>query len=662
MLKYLIIIIISTNCCILVYSQNYESFQIKEQYDNLSDLVVPDSYIEPPRPSGFTERLGRVSDFLTSQIRLFQTTNDKSYLIKFINNCLLIQSYRNDVYYDPSDHPGWMLIGTEAENNNMYLDGLGIMPMAEFVYMLKNNSELYITPLPQSLVNIPPVFASVSFQTYGDFANWLRNRIEETIDWYINTNNGYWDDDYGFKKLPEEEYAAEINMQSGFATALIFLGLSYTDYYDIKYADYRAKAVKIVDLYKSNVSLFRDSDCDLPVSECFSLNVLQTFNNSYWWYHSGWSQKPTPNPWCSNDRGKCSEYKEFIDDISHGAKVLFFPKAIYENYSTILFTEYDMIKWRNMFTENIYDGSGEFYCAVNGTDGPIFTGHGNAPDPNCPNFICPHSYLKMRSLAYMPLYKFDELAGGGNNVYDVVMNFYVNYVNDATFQTYEMEGLDYLGLSETVVAQWDKECPNLTLNNREVMYNQDFFAKGNLIVAPEESNGKSYADPVIQEQEFTVEPGVSVNISSSGSITLKKGTHIKSGSYFRAYIDPTLCDNNVNTKISYAGDVPDNDQSGRNAYIQDKNEVVAEQKPEPAGELLISICPNPSDGLFYVSAVNYSGQEMQVFVMDMLGKTVFTGNNASGSFVIDLSQQPAGLYYVNINAGGELFSEKVVVK
>ncbi|MFH2144379.1 MAG: T9SS type A sorting domain-containing protein, partial [Bacteroidota bacterium] len=78
-------------------------------------------------------------------------------------------------------------------------------------------------------------------------------------------------------------------------------------------------------------------------------------------------------------------------------------------------------------------------------------------------------------------------------------------------------------------------------------------------------------------------------------------------------------------------------------------------------ELSLSIYPNPGDGIFYISSVNYSNQEMQVIVFNMLGNTVYSATNYSGEFSIDMSQQPAGIYYVNINADNKIFRKKVVV-
>lgn len=52
-------------------------------------------------------------------------------------------------------------------------------------------------------------------------------------------------------------------------------------------------------------------------------------------------------------------------------------------------------------------------------------------------------------------------------------------------------------------AQWDKECFNLKIYNRRMVYDQDFVVKNTLVVAPQEQDDyyslgdASFAEPVI---------------------------------------------------------------------------------------------------------------------------------------------------------------------
>ena len=75
------------------------------------------------------------------------------------------------------------------------------------------------------------------------------------------------------------------------------------------------------------------------------------------------------------------------------------------------------------------------------------------------------------------------------------------------------------------------------------MYDQDFFAKDTLTIAPQQydylhiENDKSFADPIITDNKFIVESGITVNMHAKEKIILKSGTYIKEGSHFRAYIE-----------------------------------------------------------------------------------------------------------------------------
>ncbi|WP_107037288.1 T9SS type A sorting domain-containing protein [Brumimicrobium mesophilum] len=76
----------------------------------------------------------------------------------------------------------------------------------------------------------------------------------------------------------------------------------------------------------------------------------------------------------------------------------------------------------------------------------------------------------------------------------------------------------------------------------------------------------------------------------------------------------------------------------------------------------VSIYPNPtSDGIFSVDFDGMEGVTKDVKVLNSLGQSVY--ESSSSSIVkVDISEQPAGLYFVIVNANGMSSSKKIVKK
>jgi len=68
--------------------------------------------------------------------------------------------------------------------------------------------------------------------------------------------------------------------------------------------------------------------------------------------------------------------------------------------------------------------------------------------------------------------------------------------------------------------------------------------------------------------------------------------------------------------------------------------------------ILLTIYPNPSKGEITLNA-GKTLNSADLKVMNVQGKTILEKKNISGSeFTFDLSEQPAGIYFVEINNGG----------
>jgi len=75
--------------------------------------------------------------------------------------------------------------------------------------------------------------------------------------------------------------------------------------------------------------------------------------------------------------------------------------------------------------------------------------------------------------------------------------------------------------------------------------------------------------------------------------------------------------------------------------------------------LAFSIFPNPSTGKFNINIAN--ADNCNITVMNMKGQQVYT-TQVSGSTMIDLSNQPKGVYFIRISNASSTSIEKIIVE
>jgi hypothetical protein len=71
------------------------------------------------------------------------------------------------------------------------------------------------------------------------------------------------------------------------------------------------------------------------------------------------------------------------------------------------------------------------------------------------------------------------------------------------------------------------------------------------------------------------------------------------------------------------------------------------------------IFPNPSEGIFTLE-LNEDFEQTDVIVVDVLGKTVFSGKKLQASTQIDLSDYPAGMYFIKLVKDDRCKTEKII--
>ncbi|GIV28655.1 MAG: hypothetical protein KatS3mg027_2469 [Bacteroidia bacterium] len=688
-IKYVCIIFLMS--FLTFYGQSsYSLLRIKELYDyiyqkhnygnNIQGLENYVRYTNPYYDYAYGEQWGYL---LESYLIIYKTTKDKAYLIRFINETLRIMSWRRESYV--------------FNHENLYMNGLLLWAMSHFCYLvLYEEPTLASIVIPGSVVHVPTSTFTVNIlptqpnYTFGFIADWLIHRLVETYDQLIST---IWRDGKGFaKKVDKDSQIMEINMQGPFGGGLLYLGKiasnipSYSGM--LSYLD---KGAILARLYKSKVKFY--DRCYPSVACPYENDVLitNTDNNSYWWYHKGWVVDKRDAWQCAGELlDDCSKifpqhrydnYTEFIEDISHAISTLITPQVAYEiklyTGGQYPFGLLEMIHFRNTFTKNIFHGdinNPEFYNSVDGRDDKVYCGGGCSPTPGMFRYVTP---------AYMPFYKFDNADPDAPppNVYDILMNFFQNEIYPPNKNSNISGGIYGYGLAAMVNAQWDKECVNLKMYNRKMIYDQDFIVKNTLTIAPQESDiyyqsgDNSFAEPSINTPEFTIEPGVHVTMMAGERIQIKSGFRAKAGSQFTAKILPNLCTDGFRTAPSQHKDSTNADELIRMYLTQAKgatpgivslsyispDSLIARRTFENNLSLSKTIVfPNPASDFVVIKSENNTYLNT-VILKDVMGKIILE-NKMKSQIYLDIRDIQNGLYFIEIIGNDETKKYKLIIQ
>lgn len=586
---------------------------------------------------------------LLSLVNMYQTTGDRAYLIKCIKYSFRLMEVRNTSHL-------WSEIN-KMYSTRFYQDALIVLPMSKMVHIIKMgnlNKETFpasnIIETSESNLSITN-FNYQNFNTYGEFADWLAGQIE----WVYTTYNDYYDTDNGFRDGSSTASALSMNLQAPMAAGMLYLGHAYINNTTagINSTAWLECAYAVGSLYRSNPHLI-----NFCTSQTYNENIfkLNTAYNFYYWFHHGWSFTLDQNCPGIQNQPDIDKNLEFTEDISHGIQDLFVPLAFVDIYgiNNGYFDEVDMVRWRNTFSHAIYAGNGNFHNTISGADDHNYPcSRGLPPESNSDYALaCDLNFHKPTALAWAPLASWDAAANSSPDTYDITNNLY--------YDEFESNGsitaLASFGLAAFVEQKQNRGCTDLYLKNRRLPYNQDFSAGNSIIIDPlrnnpDDASHHSFADPIITEQTFTIESGVTSNIYAGYEVVLKNGATIKAGSDVRIYTDPTLltaCQNGERLSQS-----SENSNEARSSYIKPYagvnkklNEVtsVPQNTARPV-KLNFNIAPNPNTGSFTLTT-NLSNSN--VSITNILGEVVYSTQSNSSANEINLSGKSKGIYFVNV--------------
>jgi hypothetical protein len=187
------------------------------------------------------------------------------------------------------------------------------------------------------------------------------------------------------------------------------------------------------------------------------------------------------------------------------------------------------------------------------------------------------------------------------------------------------------------------------------------------IVIPQESTGSS----------FIVESGLNVTLVAQNSIRLKPGFHAKSGSSFRAYIDPSIpeCDETSNTMLA------NSPGSSNNIYEMNSDIQTSDYIPETKDDSLSNIkaenalstklfpnYPNPCSDLTIIKYRIGENCPVNIFLTNMQGQKVAELENNKkhpvGEFEIEfiVSEFNPGVYFYTLQTNNHFQTRRMVVQ
>jgi hypothetical protein len=521
--------------------------------------------------------------------------------------------------------------------------------------------------------------------TYGYFADWLVHRLVESMDFLIT--NFWLGPDKGFRDASGFAPGA-INQQSSFGAALFYLGhLSNSSpcfgnsatYSGLQ--SYLDKATNIATLF-TEPFLVCDfalsgflTTCDPTTCENQLPFVSSPSSQSFWWYIDGYG---VPRSSCFNqdvvDRAEWLNFSmnpdedgvRFYEDISHAVRTMYFPivceKNNFSSQGNHFFALGDMQKFANTFKNVIWNSNqNKCYPNVRG----IGYEHYTKSTAGCETPYCElgDPVLTWDAMTWASLHPYDNTSN--HSLYNITKQILGQQLQIAGPGSW-INGGRVHGFSHVTNAQWAYDCVDVTLYNRKLNYNQDLFAPHDLTIHPtaedcyHQLGMNSFAAPIIQSDNFTVEPNVTANISAGNKIVIKGEVHFKAGSEVRLFIDPAL--NNCFTGGRYANstETETNQTSilsmNQQRLLEEQNNLSASISPStehsPALKFDVQLSPNPVEEICTLTLSLPQESNLFIQLFEINGRIIKTESSKQlkgySNYPLNFSELKSGLYLLKV--------------
>ena len=191
---------------------------------------------------------------------------------------------------------------------------------------------------------------------------------------------------------------------------------------------------------------------------------------------------------------------------------------------------------------------------------------------------------------------------------------------------------------------------NVFLQNQVINYNQNFYAKNNLIA------GRNVTS-TIPQGDFVIKSNKKVVFTSGNRIVLKPGFRAEYGAEFTAKIINTPnCTKKVSdfqTDNNY--DNNDSEKESELKYSELTNVIQETEKP-------ISVYPNPAKDKFYIIFNFEQKTPVEINIYDFEGRHIFSDKTNSRIISVNTENFHAGIYIVKLNVNNRIYTEKIIIQ
>jgi|LakMenEpi03Aug12_release.lakeMendotaPanAssembly.Ray.scaffolds.fasta_scaffold92929_3 hypothetical protein len=627
---------------------------------------------------------------IESLLVMYETTHDKAYLHWAMDLSVHWISMRGIGPNSPSSfawNNGSSDLGPGEGTYSPHNPSLIIWAMAHLCHVIlieeqstlctQNFNRLLLEKYGNALATLPQ-------DTYGYYADWLVHRLVESMDFLIS--NFWLGSTIGFRD--EDGGPGAINQQSSFGAALFYLGHlsnttpcfgNSTTYSGLQ--SYLDKAANIATLFTEpflvcDFILGGSAITCLPYTcESQTPFVYRLATDSYWWYVDGYA---IPRESCLTidvvDREEWENFSfnpsqdgvRFFEDISHGVRTMYFPLVCEKNnFSTQgyhFFDPSDMEKFANTFKNVIWNpNQNKCYPNVRGVGYEHFT----KSTAGCETSFCQigDPVLAWDAIAWASLHRYDNTSN--HSLYNSTKQILGQQLQIAGPGSW-INGGRVHGLSHVTNAQWAYDCVDVTIYNRKLNYNQDLFAPHDLTIHPtaedcyHQLGMNSFAAPIIQSDNFTVEPNVTANISAGNKIVIKGEVHFKAGSEVRLFIDPAL--NNCFSGGRYANStVAESNQTSilsmnQQRILEEQNNLSASISPStdtsPTLKFDVQFSPNPVEEICTLTLSLPQASNIIIQLFDINGRLIKTESSkqlkGQSNYPLNFSELNSGLYLLKV--------------
>lgn len=180
------------------FGQDRSTFPIKEKYDRSDEQYVNQVYHPCQMNNVWPTTLGdEIGDtfgdglflVMESCLKMYEVTGDLAYLYRFVNCTICVQEHRWDELGIESNLT-FVLLGYEFDkprwSRHIYQNGDVLATLGHFVHLVQvEHQDLETVALPQFPETPITENSFGAWATLGEFAEWLRVRAEQTLDYYV---------------------------------------------------------------------------------------------------------------------------------------------------------------------------------------------------------------------------------------------------------------------------------------------------------------------------------------------------------------------------------------------------------------------------------------------------------------------------------------------